>query len=139
MLCSEASDDKPPQPKVFLAVGVEAFVPDRLVDVTGRRWRCGERRKTARWTTVVWARILGVFVVLNFRGNGRTQTTGVFRIQGMSAKRPPCRGYGQQVACRDAEALNGALLVRRDDGSKEIKFRKYRYMTAVEIEGHGAP
>ena len=48
-------------------------------------------------------------------------------------------GYGQQVACRDAEALNGALLVRRDDGSKEIKFRKDRYLTIVEIEGRGAP
>ena len=44
-------------------------------------------------------------------------------------------GYGQQVACRDAEALNGALLVRRDDGSDEIKFRKDRYLTTVEIEG----
>ena len=29
-------------------------------------------------------------------------------------------GYGQQVACRDAEAFNGALLVRRDDGSEEL-------------------
>ena len=48
-------------------------------------------------------------------------------------------GYGQQVACRDAEALNGALLVRRDDGSEEIKFRKDRYLMTVEIEGHGAP
>ena len=48
-------------------------------------------------------------------------------------------GYGQQVACRDAEALNGALLVRRDDGSEEIKFRKDRYLTIVEIEGRGAP
>ena len=47
-------------------------------------------------------------------------------------------GYGQQVVCRDAEALNGALLVRRDDGSKEIKFRKDRYLTAIEIEGRGA-
>ena len=48
-------------------------------------------------------------------------------------------GYGQQVACRDVEALNGALLVRGDDGSKEIKFRKDRYLTTVEarcaIEG----
>ena len=48
-------------------------------------------------------------------------------------------GYGQQVACRDAEALNGALLVRRDDGSDEIKFRKDRYLTTVEIKGRGAP
>ena len=48
-------------------------------------------------------------------------------------------GYGQQVACRDAEALNGALLVRGDDGSEEIKFRKDRYLTTVEIEGRGAP
>ena len=43
-------------------------------------------------------------------------------------------GYGQQVACRDAEALNGALLVRRDDGFEEIKFRKDRYLTTIEIE-----
>ena len=50
-----------------------------------------------------------------------------------------CAGYGYQVACRDAEALNGALLVRRDDGSEEIKFRKDRYLTTVEIEGRGAP
>ena len=48
-------------------------------------------------------------------------------------------GYGQQVACQDAKALNGALLVRGDDGSKEIKFRKDRYLTTVEIEGRGAP
>ena len=48
-------------------------------------------------------------------------------------------GYGQQVACRDAEALNGALLVRRDDGFDEMKFRKDRYLTTVEIEGRGAP
>ena len=48
-------------------------------------------------------------------------------------------GYGQQVVCRDAEALNGALLVRRDNGSKEIKFRKDRYLKTVEIEGCGAP
>ena len=48
-------------------------------------------------------------------------------------------GYGQQVACQDAEALNGALLVRRDDGSEEIKFRKDRYLTIVQIKGHGAP
>ena len=47
--------------------------------------------------------------------------------------------YGQQVARQDAEALNGALLVRRDDGSEEIKFRKDRYLTIVEIEGRGAP
>ena len=48
-------------------------------------------------------------------------------------------GYGQQVACRDVEALNGALLVKTDDGSEEIKFRKDIYLTTVEIEGHGAP
>ena len=48
-------------------------------------------------------------------------------------------GYGQQVACWDEEALNEALLVRGDDGSKEIKFRKDRYLTTVEIEGRGAP
>ena len=48
-------------------------------------------------------------------------------------------GYGQQVACRDAEALNGAQLVRRDDVSDEIKFRKDRFLTTVEIEGRGAP
>ena len=48
-------------------------------------------------------------------------------------------GYGQQVACRDAEALNGALLVRRDDGSDDINFRKDRYLTRVKIEGCGAP
>ena len=48
-------------------------------------------------------------------------------------------GYGQHVVCRDAEALNGALLVRSDDGSEEIKFRKDRYLMTVEIEGRGAP
>ena len=48
-------------------------------------------------------------------------------------------GYGQQVACRVAEKLNRALLVRRDDGSEEIKFRKDRYLTTVEIEGCSAP
>ena len=47
--------------------------------------------------------------------------------------------YGQQVACRDAEALNGALLVRGDDGSEQIKFRKDRYLTTVKIQGRGAP
>ena len=73
--------DKPPQVKVFLVVGVEAFVPDRLVDGIGRRWRFGERRKTLRWTMVVWGQILGVrFVQWNFRGNVRTQAAGVFWI-----------------------------------------------------------
>ena len=48
-------------------------------------------------------------------------------------------GYGQQVACRDTEALNGVLLVRRDDGSEEIKFRKDRYLTKAKIEGRGVP
>ena len=48
-------------------------------------------------------------------------------------------GYGQQVACQDAEALNGALLVRGDDGSEDIKFTKDRYLTTVEIEGRDAP
>ena len=47
-------------------------------------------------------------------------------------------GYGHQVACQDAEALNMALLVRGDDGSEEIKFRKDRNLTTVEIEGRGA-
>ena len=47
--------------------------------------------------------------------------------------------YAQQVACRDEEALNGALLVKGDDGSKEMKFRKDKYLTIVEIEGRGAP
>ena len=48
-------------------------------------------------------------------------------------------GYGQQVACRDAEALNRVLLVRRDDGSDEIKFRKDRHLMTVDIKGRGAP
>ena len=48
-------------------------------------------------------------------------------------------GYGQQVACLDSEAWTGALLVRRDDGSEEIKFRKDGYLTTVKIEGRGAP
>ena len=34
--------------------------------------------------------------------------------------------------------MNGALLVRGDDGSEEIKFRKDRYLTTVKIEGRGA-
>ena len=48
-------------------------------------------------------------------------------------------GYGQQVVCRDAEALNGVLLVRGDNGSEEIKFRKDRYLTTLKIEGRCAP
>ena len=48
-------------------------------------------------------------------------------------------GYGHQVACRDADALNAALLVRRGDGSNEIKFRKDRYLLTVKIDGRGAP
>ena len=125
--------DKPPQAKVFLAVGVEAFVPYRLVDGTGRRWRCGERRKTARWTTVVWARILGMFVVM--------VELKLLEFSEFRGCQPSVHhaGYGKQVACRDAEALNGALLVRGDDGSEQIKFRKDIYLTTVEIEGRGAP
>ena len=38
--------------------------------------------------------------------------------------------------CRGIEQ---GLLVRIDDGSDEIKFRKDRYLTIVEIEGRGAP
>ena len=48
-------------------------------------------------------------------------------------------GYGHQAACRDTETLNGALLVRGDDGSEDIKFTKDRYLTTVEIEGRDAP
>ena len=49
-------------------------------------------------------------------------------------------GYGHQVACRDVEALNRALLVRGDDGSdEEIKFRKDKNLTTVEIERCGVP
>ena len=48
-------------------------------------------------------------------------------------------GYGQQVACQVAVELNRALLVRRDDRSEEIKFRKDTYLTTVDIEGRGAP
>ena len=48
-------------------------------------------------------------------------------------------GYGQQVACWDAEALNGALQVRGDDGSEEIKFRKDGFLTIVEIKRRSAP
>ena len=48
-------------------------------------------------------------------------------------------GYGQHVECRDAEALNRALLVRGDDGSEDIKLRKDRYLTIVEIEWCGVP
>ena len=82
--------DKPPQAKVFLAVGVEAFVPDCLLDGTGPRWRCGERRKTMRWASVVRAQMQ--LLVVTYRcSNGRTQAAGVYRIDGMSARRPPCR------------------------------------------------
>ena len=41
--------------------------------------------------------------------------------------------------CQDTEALNGALLVRGDDGPKEFEFRKDKYLMMVEIEGRGAP
>ena len=40
--------------------------------------------------------------------------------------------YGQQVACQDAEVLNRALLVRGDDGTEEIIFRKDRYLRTVD-------
>ena len=65
--------------KFFLAVGVEAFVPDCLLDGTGRRWRCGERRKTARWTSVVRVQVHGVcYVVCDFGGNSGTQAAIVW-------------------------------------------------------------
>ena len=48
-------------------------------------------------------------------------------------------GYGHHVAWQDVEALNGALLVRGDDGSEEIKFRKDGYLTTIKNEGRGAP
>ena len=100
----------------------------------GEGARCGQRRKNTGWTTEVWAQIVGVrFVVMV-----ELKLLEFFEFRGCQPS-VHLAGYGQQVACRDAEALNGALLVRRDDGSKEIKFRKDRYLTTVEIEGCSAP
>ena len=82
---------------------------------------------------VVWARILGMFVVM--------VELKLLEFSEFRGCQPSVHltGYGQEVACRDAKAMNGALLVRRDDGSDEIKFRKDTYLTTFEIEGHGAP
>ena len=82
---------------------------------------------------MVWARILGVPVVMV-----ELKLMDFSKFKGCQPSVHHA-GYGQQVACRDAEALNGALLVRRDNGSEEIKLRKDRYLTTVEIEGRGAP
>ena len=35
-------------------------------------------------------------------------------------------GYGQQVACRNVEALKVAVLVRTDDGSEELEIMNDR-------------
>ena len=42
-------------------------------------------------------------------------------------------GYGQQVVCWVAEALNGALLVRGYVGFEEIKFRNHKYLMIIKI------
>ena len=102
--------DQPPQAQVFLAVGVEAFVPDCLLDGTGQRWRCGERRKTTWWTSVVRAQIHR-FVVCYIHSHGRTQAAGVYRIDGMSARRPPCR------VC-PAGSMPGCIGVERSPGGR---------------------
>ena len=79
------STDQPPQARIFLVVGVEAFVPDCLLDGTGQRWRCGERRKTMWWTSVVRAQIHR-FVACYINSPRGTQAAGVYRIDRMSAQ-----------------------------------------------------
>ena len=45
--------------KVSWEMVVKGLVPDCLVGSTAQRWRCGERRKTARWTSVLRAQVHG--------------------------------------------------------------------------------
>ena len=104
MLCSAASHRSTTTSTQFLGVGVEAFVLNCLLDGTEPRWRCGEWRKTMRWTLVVRAQIHR-FVVCYIHSHGRTQADGVYRIDGMSARRPPCRVCpgGTMPGCRCVE------------------------------------
>jgi hypothetical protein len=78
----------------------QCYLPDCLVDDTGPGWWCGERRKTMRWTLVVRAQ-LQCLVDSYLHSNGRTQDAGIFRIDGMSARRPPCRvcAAGNMLGC----------------------------------------
>ena len=119
-------------------MGVEGLVPDCLVGSTTQRWQCGERRKTARWKQWCWHEFLACswYETLVVMVELKLLEFFKFRVCQPSIH---LVGYGQQVAYWDAEALNGALLVRGDDGSEEIKFRKDRYLTTVEIEGRGTP
>ena len=90
----------------------------------GQRW-CGHKSLVCSWYETFVVKV--ELKLLKF---------SEFRVCQPSVHRAE---YGQQVACRDAEALNGALLVRGDNGSNEIKFRKHIYLMTIEIEGRGAP
>src|SRR3989337_2999055 len=100
--------DRPPEARVFLAVGVKAFVPDCLVDDIGPGWWCGERRKTMRWTLVVRAQLQRL-VDSYLHSNGRNQDAGVFRINEMSARHPLCRvcAIGSMPGCIGVERSPG--------------------------------
>ena len=78
MLCNEASDIRTRTSESFLRKGVEGLVPDCLVGSTVQRWQCGERRITARWTSVLRAQVDGVrYLVGDFQENSRTQAAVV--------------------------------------------------------------
>ena len=123
MLCSEASDISTSTSESFLEQWeVKAFVPDCLLVGTRRRWRCEERGgKPRRWTSVATGSDTMAFwlVVCDFRRNGRTPAAGVCQIQADVSQASTMQGM-VQVARRDAEALNGALM-GGDDGSGSSK------------------
>ena len=70
------------------------------------------------WASMVRAQ-MQLLVVTYHCSNGRAQAAGVYRIDGIQPGGPHA-GYVQQVACRDADVLNGAL-VGGDDGSGEFR------------------
>ena len=95
--------------RMFFSSGSQTFVPDCLLDGTGSRWRCGERRKTMRWASVVRAQMQ--LLVETYRCNGRTQAAGVYRIDGMSGRRPPCR------VCT-TRSMSGCRFIERSPGGR---------------------
>ena len=86
MLCSEASGRSTTTSASFLSSGSRSICTRSF-----GRWH---RAKVAVWREEENREMDNGGVGTNswyVRGNGRTQTAGVFRIQGMSAKHPPCR------------------------------------------------
>ena len=103
MLCSAASDRSTTTSASFFSNGSQSICT-RL----SARWHRAKvtvwREEAMRWTSVVRAQIHR-FVLCYIHSHGRNQAARVYRIDRMSARRPPCRvcPVGSMPGCRCVE------------------------------------